>query len=176
MDEAEEPVRAVIPGLPPTEEAAAAGFLPGAVAAEAEAAEFSSGLTWDELKLRAAIPELFDNSTPSLPVDPRPLDAAQQEAADFSSGKSRDELAEEAFRGEHRRNEKFRNHFEVMAICALWLTAIAVTGIGSVWLLHMVLPANRRWLSSEDLSHIQSIVTAGLLVGVIGNHFKKRLN
>ncbi|MGN6124803.1 MAG: hypothetical protein ACTHOJ_17805 [Sphingomonas oligoaromativorans] len=176
MDEAEDPARAVIPGLPPSEEAAISGFVPDFTAAETEAADFESGLTWDEMRLRAAIPEPFENAPASPPADPRPLDAAQQEAADFSSGKSRDELAEEAFRGEHRRNEKFRNHFEVMAICALWITAFAVTGIGSVWLLHMVLPAKYRWLSSEDLSHIQSIVTAGLLVGVIGNHFKKRLN
>jgi hypothetical protein len=39
----------------------------------------------------------------------------------------------------------------------------------------MVLRPGDRWLSAEDLSHIQSIVTAGLLVGVVGNHFKKRL-
>ncbi len=48
-------------------------------------------------------------------------------------------------------------------------------GVGAVWLWHMGAPEKWRWLKSDDVSHLQSIMTAGLLVGVIGNHFKKRM-
>ena len=102
-------------------------------------------------------------------------DAARKEEAGLEAGLDRDELAEQAAQSEHKRTERFRDHFERLAIFALWLFAIAIAGIAGVWLLHMILPRNYRWLTTEDLSHIQSIVTAGLLVGVVGNHFKKRL-
>lgn len=63
----------------------------------------------------------------------------------------------------------------MIAICALWMAASAIAGVGGVWLWHMAAPPCWRWLSGEDVSHLQSIMTAGLLVGVIGNHFKKRM-
>lgn len=65
--------------------------------------------------------------------------------------------------------------FENLAIVALWLSAVVIAACGLIWLAHMVLPEKWRWLAKDDVSHLQSIVTAGLLVGVIGNHFKKRL-
>lgn len=108
-------------------------------------------------------------------ADPTTGDPAQREAADFAASKSRKQLEEEAYVAEHGRSERFRNHFENLAVFALWVSAISIALVALVWLAHMIMPTSRRWLSNEDLSHIQSIVTAGLLVGVIGNHFKKRL-
>lgn len=97
------------------------------------------------------------------------------EAASLSAGKSPDQLASDAAFKEHDRNQRFRDHFEMLAIFALWASAFAICGIGAVWAWHLVAAPRLRWLSTEDISHLQSIVTAGLLVGVIGNHFKKRL-
>ena len=108
-------------------------------------------------------------------VDSLDGDRARAEEAALVAGFTRKQMADRAYRAEHDRSERFRNHFERLAIVALWSMAIAILLIAAVWLLHMILPAERRWLTTEDLSHIQSIVTAGLLVGVIGNHFKKRL-
>lgn len=102
-------------------------------------------------------------------------DSASLEAITLSGGLSRGELEKQALFAEHGRNEKFRNHFENLAIIALWLSAVVIAACGLIWLAHMVLPEKWRWLAKDDVSHLQSIVTAGLLVGVIGNHFKKRL-
>jgi uncharacterized membrane protein YjjB (DUF3815 family) len=85
-------------------------------------------------------------------------------------------MEDEAKRNEHGRNQRFRNQFEYIAIASLWLASAAITIVGGIWLWHLVAPPQGRWLSTEDVSHLQSIVTAGLLVGVIGNHFKKRLS
>ncbi|HKR91371.1 hypothetical protein [Novosphingobium sp.] len=93
----------------------------------------------------------------------------------LSQNSTPEELEQDAVRREHDRNQRFRHHFELIAIIALWLTAGFVVAIGAVWLWHMAAPLCWRWLSSEDVSHLQSIMTAGLLVGVIGNHFKKRM-
>jgi hypothetical protein len=94
----------------------------------------------------------------------------------LSENLSPDELAKQAQRAEHGRSQRFKNHFELMAIGALWLSAGAIAIIGAIWIAHMIFPAKWRWLTTEDISHLQSIATAGLLVGVIGNHFKKRLS
>lgn len=102
-------------------------------------------------------------------------DPANLEAIALSGGLSRGELEKLALVAEHGRNEKFRNQFEILAIIALWLSALVIAACGLIWVAHMVLPEGCRWLSKDEVSHLQSIVTAGLLVGVIGNHFKKRL-
>lgn len=88
---------------------------------------------------------------------------------------SPEDLQKDADFREHGRNQRFRHQFELIAICALWIAAAAIAGVGGVWLWHMAAPDRWRWLKSDDVSHLQSIMTAGLLVGVIGNHFKKRM-
>lgn len=47
-------------------------------------------------------------------------DSAITEAKQLSAGKAAEEIAEEAAKNEHQRNERFRDHFERMAIVALW--------------------------------------------------------
>ena len=132
-----------------------------------------------------APPEKGGASTPQIPGIPPTEVAASNDSAlieqaiaeeEFLSRNSApEELQKDAERQEHHRNQRFRHQFEYIAICALWLAAIAIVSVGAIWLWHMTAPSNLRWLSGEDVSHLQSIVTAGLLVGVIGNHFKKRL-
>ena len=100
---------------------------------------------------------------------------AQLEEESLSQGLSENELKRQATLNEHGRSERFRDQFERLAVVALWLTALALAAIGVVWMAHLILPERWRWLSSDDLTHIQSIVTAGLLVGIVGSHFRKRL-
>jgi hypothetical protein len=124
-------------------------------------------------------------STPQIPGLPPTERAASRNSASvekaiaeensLSQNATPEELQKDADRREHHRNQRFRHHFELIAICALWVAAFAIAGVGGVWLWHMAAPSRLRWLSGEDVSHLQSIMTAGLLVGVIGNHFKKRM-
>lgn len=102
-------------------------------------------------------------------------DFAQLEIESLTQGLSEDELRRRATHSEHNRSERFRDQFETLAIIGLWAVSLAVAAMGVVWIAHLILPLRWRWLSSEDLTHIQSIVTAGLLVGIVGSHFRKRL-
>ena len=88
---------------------------------------------------------------------------------------SAEEIQKDAEVREHGRNQRFREQFEWLAIASLWVSAVAILLVGGVWFWHLLLPERWRWLKPDDVSHLQSIVTAGLLVGVIGNHFRKRL-
>lgn len=108
-------------------------------------------------------------------LDPAASAQSRAEEELLSQNATPEELERDAARQEHGRNQRFRHHFEYIAIGALYVAAIAILGIGGVWLWHMAAPTRLRWLSQEDVSHLQSIMTAGLLVGVIGNHFKKRM-
>lgn len=109
---------------------------------------------------------LFDNAS---------VDQAWRETQSLTRNATPEQLQQDASFQEHGRNQRFRHHFEKIAIAALWVAAISIMAVGGVWLWHMGAPEKWRWLKSDDVSHLQSIMTAGLLVGVIGNHFKKRM-
>lgn len=100
---------------------------------------------------------------------------AWKEAASLARNRSPEELASEAAEAEHGRNQTFRDHFERVALLAMYAAALAILGVSMVWIWHMVAPPCWRWLAQEDISHLQSIATTGLLVGIFTNHFKKRL-
>jgi hypothetical protein len=129
--------------------------------------------------------EIGGEKPPRIPGIPPTEQAASSESSSnekalaeeelLSRNATAEELEREAAELEHNRNQRFRHHFELISIVALWVAAIAIAGVGGVWLWHMAAPEGSRWLKGEDVSHLQSIMTAGLLVGVIGNHFKKRM-
>ncbi|MBO9724295.1 MAG: hypothetical protein J7530_07970 [Novosphingobium sp.] len=104
------------------------------------------------------------------------LQKAIAEVDSLSRGETPEQLQRDAERKEHTRNQRFRDHFERIAICSLWVAALAIAAVGGIWLWHMAMPESARWLKKDDVSHLQSIMTAGLLVGVIGQHFKKRMS
>jgi hypothetical protein len=85
-------------------------------------------------------------------------------------------LEREAAEQEHDRNQKFRNHFEKIAIGALWILAFGLLAIALIWLYHMVTPICWHWLDIEQLDDLQGILTGGLIVGVLTDHFRKRLS
>lgn len=100
---------------------------------------------------------------------------AKAEEASLSGYYTAEEIQQRAAAHEHDRNERFRDAFELIAICVINLGYLALSTLALVWALHLVLPKDARWLSPEDLTHLQTLLTAGILVGVVGNHFKKRL-
>jgi len=98
------------------------------------------------------------------------------EAAQFASGKSGREIAREAEEAEHDRAERFRGHFEIISIILIWVLAIGFILIGLAWLFHILGPADRRWLEEDRVDDLRGLLTGGLIVGVLTDHLRKRLN
>lgn len=103
-------------------------------------------------------------------------DRATRESEQFASGKTKDQLAREAEVAEAARTEKFRGHFERISLGILYVLAVALVIIGGVWLYHLVMPYCHHWLTDDQLDDLRGILTGGLIVGVLTDHFRKRLN
>lgn len=147
----------------------------GSSHAEAEAASLAAGLSPEELEAQAA-PKIE-----ALPAAERAAatssatEAAIAEEKSLSSYLTPEQLAQRAAHKEDDRTQRFRDAFEQVAIGTLWVGGITILVLAVIWALHLVLPANKRWLTAEDLTHIQTLLTAGVLVGAVSSHFKKRL-
>lgn len=153
-----------------------------------EQEQLFSGSMSDEIKDGAGAPENTTSSDtlPQIPRGPALREKvtaaaagsdtkAQKEEDQFGSKRSAEQLAEDAAELEHGRTQRFRDAFEHVAIGALFVGGCIILVLAAVWALHLVLPADKRWLTAEDLTHIQTLLTAGVLVGVVSSHFKKRL-
>jgi hypothetical protein len=101
--------------------------------------------------------------------------SANDEAKQLASGRNVGDLKKEAEANEHKRDQKFRDHFERLAIVGLWLGAIFAGLVGVTWLFHVLTPVSCHWLTSEELSKLQNIFTGGVLVSAAGDHWRKRM-
>lgn len=104
-----------------------------------------------------------------------PDNRALEEALQLGRGLPKRDLKKEAEERDYDRGQRFRDHFERLAIWGMYAVAATILIIGSVWLLHLVIAPTVRWLGKDDLSHLQSIITGSVLAGVIVEHFRKRL-
>lgn len=103
---------------------------------------------------------------------------AAQEAQQLASGKSATALAGEAAENEHKRDQRFKDHFELISLICLWLVAAGIFLAAAIWLLHMVAPPEPtclRWLTDAQVQSLQNALTGIVLVGVLADHFKKRI-
>jgi hypothetical protein len=131
---------------------------------------------------KAAPPDVPANRPiPRLPEEENRADLAtegqpdlgQEEAFSLGRGLSKRDLAKEADEAEHDRSERFRDHFEWLAIRGLYLGAFAIFAGGAVWFWHVITPWH--FLDPDQLSHLQNLVTGGVLVSVGTSYMKKRL-
>ncbi|MDE0697140.1 MAG: hypothetical protein OXH76_15055 [Boseongicola sp.] len=100
---------------------------------------------------------------------------AGNEALQFSSGKTAKEIEDEAREKEAARQEKFRDHFENIAIASLYLVWVVICLVGLVWVYHLVSPESWPRLPEKRIDTIQAILTGGVVFGVAGQHLKKRV-
>lgn len=86
-----------------------------------------------------------------------------------------DEIESAQANHEYKRNEHFRDHFERIAVCGLWLVAMLVLAAGATWFWHIMTPEGWHWLQADNVSRLQNILTGGVVATVASGHFKKRL-
>lgn len=180
---------------PPAPRIPASGATDGSPAddaAHAEEAALGAGLSAEELAAQAAGTNVDASQDPvidGLPQIPRGPAVREQvraaasgsdsqaraEAKQIGSGRSVEELAQDAAEQEHGRTQRFREAVERVAILGIYAGALGILILAGTWLINIVLPLDERWLEPEDLAHIQTILTAGVLVGAVGGHFKRRM-
>jgi Fe2+ transport system protein B len=121
------------------------------------------------------IPTFRGRDWPGLRAAIGAKDSALLEAKQLSSGLSSEELKHDAEEREHNRNQNFRDHFEKLVTWGMNGAFIAIMVMGAVWVWHLVTPTWLQWMSEQQLDHIQSMVTGGVIAVVVGEHFKRRL-
>ena len=102
-------------------------------------------------------------------------DMSDSEAQQLSKNKSADDLRKEAEKSEFKRNEGFKQHFGIITVVALYAMALGVLLFGFTWAWHILAPHCMHWLEPDELGRIQSIVTGGVLAGLIADQFRKRM-
>jgi hypothetical protein len=109
---------------------------------------------------------------------PGEIDVGAQEARQLSRGLPVRDLKVEADEAEHRRTESFRDHFERVAICALWVLFSSMGVIGGVWIWNLIMPVHSpaHWLDSDQMEKLQDILTGGIIAGLVADHFKRRMD
>lgn len=127
-----------------------------------------------------------DLDQPQIPKRPRDVEAAfasrlrdkgwSREARQLSQGKTGEQIAHEAAEAEAARTEKFRDHFERLAIVSLYLVWGGISLVALTWLYHLVAPPCWPRLPEDQVKNIQAVVTGGVIAGIAGGHMKKRLN
>ena len=107
--------------------------------------------------------------------DPASDEQAAAEAAQFASGKTEAALAKEAREREHGRDQRFKDHFERIAIWGMYSVAVGIFIASGIWLFHTLAPARWCWLSAEEIQSLQNGIGGIIVISVLADHFKKRL-
>ncbi|MCP5398245.1 MAG: hypothetical protein R3E11_01915 [Sphingobium sp.] len=105
--------------------------------------------------------------------DPLGRDPAEREAELLGQALSEDHIRKLAAGDDYRRGKKFKDQFEIIAICAMWLFALGGGAVGITWLLHVL--SIWQWLPKDSLLQVQNLLTGGILVSLFADHFRKRL-
>lgn len=100
-------------------------------------------------------------------------DQGQAEALSLGRGLPARDLRREADESEHDRNERFKKHFDNVGVAGLYVAAIALFLAGGVWFWHVLTPCH--FLTPDQLSHLQNLLTGGVLVSVGTSYLRKRL-
>ncbi len=112
-------------------------------------------------------------------------DRSAKEAVQIASGAEIKDLEAEARANEHRRNQKFKDHFEILSIVMLDLLFLGFAVLATIWVLHLILPEKpvgkwfvyyfHCWLTKDQLDDIAGVLAGGLIAGLVADHFKRRM-
>lgn len=124
-----------------------------------------------------ALKRVPDLPAPSaLDIQDEFSDTALKEAKLLGSDFDEKEIKSRQAAAEYKRNENFKNHFERITICGLWLVAAVALVLGTAWFWHVLSPESWHWLSVDQVSKIQNFMTGGIVAAVASGHVKKRLS
>lgn len=98
------------------------------------------------------------------------------EAKQLTSGLSSEAIKKKAAEKEAGRTERFRDHFEGLAIVTLYIVWAILIAVGLAWVYHLFAPLEWYRLPDAQVKQLHSIVTGGILAGMAGGHLKKRLD
>jgi hypothetical protein len=84
-------------------------------------------------------------------------------------------LATIAEENEHNRDQRFKEQFEIISLVAMWVLAAGMFIAAAIWFYHLVTPYSWPRLCQDQIDDIQSLLTGGLIVGILANHFQKRI-
>lgn len=98
-----------------------------------------------------------------------------KEAKQLSSGLSANEIEKRERENEAGRAEKFRDHFEGIAIVTLYIVWSVLVIVGLLWVYHIAAPPDWWHLPDQQVRQLHGIVTGGVLAGFASGHVKKRL-
>lgn len=98
-----------------------------------------------------------------------------KEALELSSGLPEREIKKRALEAEAKRTEKFRDHFEGLAVWSLYLIWGFLVLVGIVWAYHLIVPPCWPRLPEDQVRNLQAIITGGFLAGIAGGFLKRRL-
>ena len=128
----------------------------------------------ENLPQKKRIPATVDTE-PTVTTVAGVLDDAQLEAQQLNRGLDRRDIKKEAEEKDHDRSEKFKDHFELIAVVTVWLLFFIFVAFGLTWAWHLLAP-KWGWLTKEQREAIQGLLTGGVIVGLIADHVKRRMS
>jgi hypothetical protein len=78
----------------------------------------------------------------------------------------------EAAKREQHRSEKFKDHFERIAIAFLWVSAALLVLMGGAWFWHLPSPTKWHYLEVDQVAKLQNLVTGGVFLGAVSSHIE----
>lgn len=103
-----------------------------------------------------------------------PDDGGIKEATLFGLGLTVEQMEKRAAAEEIRRSERFREHFERIAIFALYFFTVLFGIAALTWGFHLLAPTSWRYLTDDQMSRLQAVVTGGA-IGVLLAHIRRRI-
>lgn len=104
-----------------------------------------------------------------VPLEPEPTGTdsdkqAESEALAVAQGT----LERDADKNQHHRREKTRDHIGKAAVIGVWLAFLILALGACVWAWHMLAPEGWRYLTSEDIAKVQSLLSNIIIGAVLG--------
>lgn len=101
---------------------------------------------------------------PFKSIAPEPEEAVEQGDADYSIDEHR--MLFEAKHGKHERTQSRHKHIHIAGIVMFWLFIAISSIVAIIWVLHIILPTDSRFLDETEIKNLSTI-----LLSVVGSSY-----